>query len=58
MLAPPEREPSFENPEPLRRSLLESILLFGATGVGLGVYLWAFTHWFWLAVHHGLHSFA
>jgi len=55
MLAPPEREPLDPMPEPLRQSLLEFIFWIGSTGVGLTIYLWAFTHWLWLVVHDGLH---
>ena len=55
MLAPPEREPLYATPGPLRRSLLEFVLWIGSTGVGLTVYLWAFTHWLWPVVHGGLH---
>ena len=55
MLAPPESEPSYPMPEPLRRSLLEFVLWFGATGGGLAVYLWAFADWLWLVDHRGPH---
>ena len=36
MLAPPEREPSYPMPGPLRRSLLEFVLWNTAAGIGLG----------------------
>jgi hypothetical protein len=54
ILAPPQREPSYPESEPLRRPFLELVLWFGATGTGLAVYLWAFTQWLWLVAHEGL----
>ena len=54
MLAPSEREPSHSVPGPLRRSLAGSILVIGATAIGLTI-TWAVTHWLWLVVHQGLH---